>query len=80
MLSKDDRPGKRLFDQRRAMSDYDLIIIGGGEAGISAVLRSAQLGARVCLVNREPELGGGCIGRGLSPARPRAMPPNSWKI
>lgn len=43
------------------MSDYGLVVIGGGEAGISAALRAAQLGAKVCLINRESELGGGDI-------------------
>lgn len=38
---------------------YDLIVIGGGEAGISAALRAAGLGARTAMINREPELGGG---------------------
>ncbi len=47
-----------------SMSDYDLIVIGGGEAGIAAALRGTALGARVCLVNREPELGGGCVQTG----------------
>jgi dihydrolipoamide dehydrogenase len=51
------------------MSGYDVIILGGGEAGISAALRAAQLGAKVCLVNREPELGGGCVRTGTLPSK-----------
>lgn len=51
------------------MSDYDLIVIGGGEAGISASLRATHLGARVLIVNREAELGGGCVRTGTLPSK-----------
>jgi len=51
------------------MSDYDVIVIGGGEAGISGALRATQLGAKVCLINREPELGGGCVRTGTLPSK-----------
>ena len=51
------------------MSDFGLVVIGGGEAGISAALRAAQLGAEVCLINREPELGGGCVRTGTLPSK-----------
>jgi dihydrolipoamide dehydrogenase len=51
------------------MNDYDAIVIGGGEAGISAALRAAQLGAKVCMVNREAELGGGCVRTGTLPSK-----------
>jgi dihydrolipoamide dehydrogenase len=51
------------------MSDYDIIVIGGGEAGISGALRAAQLGAKVCMINREAELGGGCVRTGTLPSK-----------
>jgi len=51
------------------MKEHDLIVIGGGEAGISAALRATQLGAKVCLVNREPDLGGGCVQTGTLPSK-----------
>ena len=53
------------------MSDngHDLIVIGGGEAGISAALRATELGAKVLLINREPELGGGCVQTGTLPSQ-----------
>jgi dihydrolipoamide dehydrogenase len=51
------------------MNAYDLIVIGGGEAGISAALRATQLGAKVGLINREPDLGGGCVRTGTLPTK-----------
>ena len=51
------------------MSDYGLVVIGGGEAGISAALRATRLGAKVCMINREPELGGGCVQTGTLPSK-----------
>jgi dihydrolipoamide dehydrogenase len=51
------------------MNAYDLIVIGGGEAGISAALRASQLGAKVILIDREPELGGGCVRTGTLPSK-----------
>jgi dihydrolipoamide dehydrogenase len=51
------------------MSDHDIVVIGGGEAGISAALRAAELGAKVCMINREAELGGGCVRTGTLPSK-----------
>lgn len=45
------------------MERYDLVIIGGGAAGINALKEGIKLGATVALVDRGP-LGGNCINRG----------------
>jgi pyruvate/2-oxoglutarate dehydrogenase complex dihydrolipoamide dehydrogenase (E3) component len=45
------------------MDRYDLLIIGGGAAGINALKAGIELGARTALVDRGP-LGGTCINRG----------------
>ena len=37
---------------------YDLVVVGGGVAGISAAVSAARLGCRVALVNDRPVLGG----------------------
>ncbi|MBI1734087.1 MAG: FAD-dependent oxidoreductase [Candidatus Rokubacteria bacterium] len=45
------------------MDRYDLLIIGGGAAGINAAKAAMALKARVALVDRGP-LGGTCVNRG----------------
>ena len=42
---------------------YDLVVVGGGAAGITATKTARALGASVVLVDRGP-LGGTCINRG----------------
>ncbi len=42
----------------------DVVVIGGGVAGVSAALRAVELGAKTFLVERA-ELGGQCLHRGL---------------
>ena len=42
---------------------YDLICLGGGTAGIHCALRSAELGKKVCIVEKE-RLGGGDLHNG----------------
>ncbi len=45
------------------MPRFDLIVIGGGAAGINAAKAALALKARVVLVDRGP-LGGACINHG----------------
>jgi len=47
---------------------FDLAVIGGGPAGITAALRAAELGARVALVERDRP-GGTCTDDGCAPTR-----------
>jgi dihydrolipoamide dehydrogenase len=46
----------------------DIIVIGGGPAGVTAALRASELGAKVVLVERN-QLGGTCTNDGCVPTR-----------
>jgi NADPH-dependent 2,4-dienoyl-CoA reductase/sulfur reductase-like enzyme len=45
------------------MDRHNLIVLGGGAAGITAAKTALALGASVALIDRGP-LGGACINRG----------------
>lgn len=47
---------------------YDMVILGGGPAGVTAALRARELGASVALVERE-RMGGTCTNDGCVPTR-----------
>jgi dihydrolipoamide dehydrogenase len=48
---------------------YDVVVIGSGTGGYSCALRSAELGKRVALIEREGRLGGTCLLRGCIPTK-----------
>lgn len=48
--------------------DYDHIIIGGGSAGLSLASAAAQLGVKVCLIDKNM-LGGDCLHYGCVPSK-----------
>src|SRR6266849_6328033 len=52
--------------QSRGM--YDLVVIGGGTAGLVSAVGAAGLGARVALVERK-RLGGDCLNTGCVPSK-----------
>ncbi|MCB2183996.1 MAG: FAD-dependent oxidoreductase [Desulfobulbaceae bacterium] len=49
--------------------DFDLGVIGGGAAGLTATSGAAQLGAKTLLIEKEPELGGDCLHFGCVPSK-----------
>jgi pyruvate/2-oxoglutarate dehydrogenase complex dihydrolipoamide dehydrogenase (E3) component len=51
-----------------AETHYDLIVVGGGSAGLTSVTMAARLGARALLVDRE-SLGGDCLHYGCVPSK-----------
>ena len=50
------------------MSEFDLVILGGGSGGYACALRGAQLGLSVALIEAE-KLGGTCLHRGCIPTK-----------
>jgi len=48
---------------------YDIAIIGAGPGGYVAGIRAGQLGFRVVVVEREPQLGGVCLNWGCIPTK-----------
>src|SRR5215813_7190183 len=50
------------------MRPYDLVVIGGGSAGLVVAGGAAQLGARVALVEKKA-LGGDCLYTGCVPSK-----------
>ncbi len=47
---------------------YQVAVIGGGPGGYVAAIRAAQLGAKVCVIEKD-ELGGTCLNRGCIPTK-----------
>lgn len=52
-----------------AKYDYDIVIIGGGAAGLTVASGAAQLGAKTLLIEKEEELGGDCLHYGCVPSK-----------
>ncbi len=50
------------------MADFDVAVIGGGPAGYVAGIRGAQMGGRVCVIERE-RAGGVCLNWGCIPTK-----------
>ena len=50
------------------MNVYDLIIIGAGPGGYAGAIRAAQLGLKVCVIERR-DVGGTCLNRGCIPTK-----------
>jgi len=52
-----------------ARYDYDLGIIGGGAAGLTAAAGAAQFGAKTILIEKAAKLGGDCLHYGCVPSK-----------
>ena len=50
------------------MSNFDLVVLGGGSGGYAAALRGAQLGLTVALIEKD-KVGGTCLHRGCIPTK-----------
>jgi dihydrolipoamide dehydrogenase len=50
------------------VSNFDLVVLGGGSGGYAAALRGAQLGLLVALIEKD-KVGGTCLHRGCIPTK-----------
>lgn len=50
-------------------ASYDVVVLGGGAAGLTAALAARHEGASVALVEREPRIGGDCTFHGCVPSK-----------
>ncbi len=60
------------------MNACDVIVLGAGPGGYVAALRAAQLGARVCLIEKNV-VGGTCLNRGCIPSKALIHSAALWK-
>lgn len=60
------------------MSAYDVAVLGAGPGGYVAALRAAQLGGRVCLIEKTT-VGGTCLNRGCIPSKALIHSAALWK-
>lgn len=63
-----------------AAYEYDLGIIGGGAAGLTAAAGSAQFGARTVLVEKAKVLGGDCLHFGCVPSKTLIRTAEIWSL
>jgi len=49
--------------------EVDVVVIGGGPAGMHAAIEASRHGRSVMLVDEEPDVGGACVRRGTIPSK-----------
>jgi len=60
---------------------FDVLVVGGGPAGLAAAREAVRSGARVILIDDQPELGGSLLSGSTDPALtfPPPNPPQNEK-
>jgi len=57
---------------------FDVVVIGGGPAGYTAAIRSAEYGLKVALIEKTPKLGGTCLHVGCIPTKALLFNAEIW--
>jgi pyruvate/2-oxoglutarate dehydrogenase complex dihydrolipoamide dehydrogenase (E3) component len=60
--------------------DYDLGILGGGAAGLTAASGAARFGAKTLLIEKAPTLGGDCLHYGCVPSKTLIRTANVYSL
>ena len=60
------------------MSDFDLVVIGGGPGGYVAAIRAAQLGMKVACIDQRKTWGGTCLNVGCIPSKALLESTEKW--
>jgi pyruvate/2-oxoglutarate dehydrogenase complex dihydrolipoamide dehydrogenase (E3) component len=60
--------------------DYDLGIIGGGAAGLTAAAGGAQFGAKTILIEKSDRIGGDCLHYGCVPSKTLIRTAGVWSL
>ncbi|MEW6335578.1 MAG: FAD-dependent oxidoreductase [Thermodesulfobacteriota bacterium] len=63
-----------------ARFEYDLGIIGGGAAGLTAAAGGAQFGAKTILIEKSAKLGGDCLHYGCVPSKTLIRTAAVWNL
>lgn len=63
------RGGAATRDRIQRSVTYDVAVVGGGTAGLTAALAAAHAGARTALIERRPRIGGDCAFTGCVPSK-----------
>ena len=63
-----------------AAFDYDLGILGGGAAGLTAAAGAAQFGAKTILIEKAGKLGGDCLHFGCVPSKTLIRSAGIWSL
>ena len=50
-------------------TEYDVVVIGSGPGGYVCAIKSAQLGLKTAIVEKNPTLGGTCLNVGCIPSK-----------
>ena len=60
--------------------DYDVGVLGGGAAGLTAASGASQFGAKTILIEKSEKLGGDCLHFGCVPSKTLIRTAGVWKL